>query len=90
MSKENEMLVINMLVISKDVKEMLHRQAKRAKLSISSYIEKIILENESEYKRELQTEKSSQCKVNHPSVLDHNRINDFISNVDEGVVKGSI
>ena len=55
MPKENEMLVINMLVISKDVKEMLHRQAKRAKLSISSYIERIILENESEYERELQT-----------------------------------
>lgn len=50
MPKENQMLVIN-----KDAREMLRRQAERAELSVSNYIERIILEKEWEYKRELQT-----------------------------------
>ena len=50
MSKANQMLVIN-----KDAREMLHRQAERAELSVSNYIERIILEKEWKYRRELQT-----------------------------------
>lgn len=49
MPKENQMLVIN-----KDAREMLHRQAERAELSVSNYIERIILEKEWEYKHGLQ------------------------------------
>lgn len=49
MRKENQMLVIN-----KDAREMLHRQAKRSELSVSNYIERIILEKEWKYRRELQ------------------------------------
>lgn len=57
MPKENQMLVIN-----KDAREMLRRQAERAELSVSNYIERIILEKEWEYKRELQTKNMSDMR----------------------------
>ena len=57
MPKENQMLVIN-----KDAREMLHKQAKRAELSVSNYIERIILEKEWEYERELQIKNMSDMR----------------------------
>ena len=57
MPKENQMLVIN-----KDAREMLHKQAERAELSVSNYIERIILEKEWEYKHGLQTKNMSDMR----------------------------
>lgn len=57
MAKEGQTIVLN-----KDVREMLKKQAKRAELSPSNYIERIILEKEWEYKRELQTKNMSDMR----------------------------
>ena len=57
MAKEGQTIVLN-----KDTREMLRQQAKRAGLSPSNYVERIILEKEWEYKHGLQTKNLSNMR----------------------------
>ena len=57
MAKEGQTIVLN-----KDVRKMLKKQAKRAELSPSNYIERIILEKEWEYKHGLQAKDLSDMR----------------------------